>query len=247
MNRLLFRSIAFSGALLAAARVSAQSATPPPAPSIRLSLSADGTVNLAAQNVTVSQILAEWARQCACYVVNADKLTGSALAMPIQFDHDQQGVVLDSLLRQAAGYLLTPRREGSTSPSSYEIILIQATSTAVAAPGSAYPPAVAAAPIVAPPITPVTPGAVNDEVPPVVPQPPRAPSAGYTPAAGPPVPPSAPAPSPTAGVFVPIVPITATPAGQATPASPQPQPGTAPRAAPGLPTPMLPASPTPGR
>src|SRR5262245_35708893 len=117
--------------------------TPVPAAStMRLVFETDGTVSLSAQNVTVREILAAWARQCGCYVVNADKLAGSPFTVPIEFSRAPQNKVLESLLRQAAGYVLTPRREGSTAASNYETIYILATSSPTSSPGaySAYTP-----------------------------------------------------------------------------------------------------------
>jgi hypothetical protein len=130
---------------------------------LRLSLNADGTVNLAARNVTAREILAEWARQCQCFVVNAEQLPGGALMVPLQFEQASQSTVLATLLRQAAGYVLTPQRPGAQSASKYETIYILATSTPVA---SAYVPPPAAA---GPP--PPTTGVPDNELPPVVPIP----------------------------------------------------------------------------
>lgn len=125
-----------------AGAASAQTAAPG-ARNLQLTFHADGTVSLAAANVTVREILAEWARQCGCYVVNGDKMTGGPLAVPVQFEKDSQKKVLESLLRQAAGYVLTPKREGSATISNYETVYILATSSPV---GGAYvpPPPVAA-------------------------------------------------------------------------------------------------------
>src|SRR5262245_51556918 len=80
----------------------------------------DATVTLSAQNVPVRDILAEWRRKCTCTVVNAERLAGAASPIPLFFDHADQAVVLDTLLRQAAGYTLTPQRIGAVSPSRFE-------------------------------------------------------------------------------------------------------------------------------
>jgi hypothetical protein len=217
---------------------------------LQLSFESDGRVSLAAKGVTIREILAEWARQCGCYVVNGDKMTGGPLEIPLLFEHQPQGTVLESLLRAAAGFVLTPQRAGVTSKSSFETIYIVATSAASA---SSYVP---------PPSTPSfgisTPGGPDDEIAPVTPiapgaalaQPPTA-SAPPTPTSSAPLPPgmapssypttSTPAPPPpgTPGTFVPIVPVTAgppqPPAGapgtvapapsQTPPPIPLPQPG----------------------
>ncbi len=60
------------------------------APRLELSFDAAGAVTLRAHRVTVRQILAEWARQCGCLVVNADKLTGGPLQVPVEFQHETQ-------------------------------------------------------------------------------------------------------------------------------------------------------------
>jgi hypothetical protein len=128
---------------------------------LRLSFNSDGTVNLVARNVTARDILLEWGRRCQCHVINAEQLTGGAIMLPLQFEHAAQSAVLESLLRQAAGYVLTPKRAGAPTASNYETIYILATSNPVA---TAY----------APPPTPsvvATPGAPDDELPPVVPIP----------------------------------------------------------------------------
>ncbi len=226
----------------------AQFPTPPggaasPAPEstrvLQLSFDPDGRVSLSAKGVTIREILAEWARQCGCYVVNGDKMAGGPLEIPLLYEHETQAAVLESLLRQAAGFVLTPQRAGVTSKSAFETIYIVATSSPSA---SSYAP---------PPATPSygisTPGAPDDEIAPVTPVVPGAaqqPTAPPTPTSSAPLPPgmvpstypstSTPAPPPpgTPGTFVPIVPVTAGP--------PQPQAG-----APGTVTPTPSATPPP--
>jgi hypothetical protein len=175
---------------------------------LQLTLDANG-VHLVASQVTVREILAEWARQCGCYVVNADRLPGGPLPVPIQFDGVPQAKVLESLLRQASGYVLTPRRPGSAGPSDFETIYILPTSTASAsaAPFTGYAPP-SAVPI-------ATTGSPDDEIPPVTPL--AQPSASTQPD---PVSPSRPA---SAGVSV--VPVmTIPPASTRPPQSGAPQP-----------------------
>jgi hypothetical protein len=193
-----------------------------PARVLQLSFDADGRVSLSARSVTIREILAEWARQCGCYVVNGDKLPGGPLEIPVLFEHESQAAVLESLLRQAAGFVLTPRRAGVASRSNFETIYIVATSTPSAA-GSYTPP----------PVTPSygvsTPGGPDDELAPVAPTAPGAapvqpPGADAPPIPNAPLPPgmspssypstSTPAPAPpgTPGTFVPIVPVTSGPA-----------------------------------
>jgi hypothetical protein len=202
----------------------------PPVRTLRLTFHSDGNVTLTAANVTVREILAEWARQCGCYIVNWDKLAGAPLPMPVEYAQQPQAKVLESLLRQAAGFVLTPKRAGSTSVSNYETIYILATSSPVA--GAYVPPAAAAIPVIPMP----TMGSPEDEIPSVL----TPPMPGVGPA-GPPKPgqmpmvPGRPTPPPapprgvgTPSVFVPIVPITGTPSSPSTPIPgmptvPQPQ------------------------
>ena len=194
---------------------------------LTLSFDADGRVNLKAQSVTVREIFAEWARQCGCYIVNAQSIPGGPLTVPFQFEHATQRQVLESLLRQVSGYTLTPKRPGSTSVSMYETIHITPTSVATQTTYSA-------------PILASTP---DDEIPPVVPsplrvdpntaQPPAPPQQGQQqPASSQPQQPAAPRVG-TGSVFVPIVPIggatsgptpgsTSQPARPGTPAPPPP-------------------------
>jgi hypothetical protein len=182
-----------------------------------LKFGTDGLVTLTAQNVTVRDILAEWARQCGCYVVNAERLAGAPIAVPISFVSAAQPDVLRSLLRETGGYALTPRRAGSTSISEYETIYIINASGPVT-----YTSA-------APAVTPIViRGAPDDEIPPVVPivvgaEPPvpGAP-AGEQPA--PQTPPTRPA-TPAGGfVIAPVSPGTPAPGTAPTPGQPS-QPG----------------------
>ncbi len=218
MRMLRIVAILCAAVLACATPVGAQT---PTARTLQLSFDADGRVNLAARNVTVREILAEWARQCGCRVVNAERLPGGPLALPLQFEHASQAAVLRSLLQPAAGYVLTPGRSTRNGPSRYDTIYILATSTPVA--GAYVPTASTAVPTV--PIS--TPGAPEDEIPPVVPAPPPQPNP--TPQPGPR--PAAPTPNlpGTSGTFVPIVPIGPgdTPQSSApAPGSVTPAPGT---------------------
>jgi hypothetical protein len=164
---------------------------------LNLTFNADGTVSLLAKGVAARDVLVEWKRKCGCTVINAEKMTGGLLPVPVQFDAMPQRTVLDALLRQAAGYTLTPRRPNTTSVSNYETIYILASSSPTAS-TSTYSGAPMPAPY-------ATPGSPDDELPPVTPMvpPPQTPVA---PPARPPAGPQQP------GVFVPIVPITPGPA-----------------------------------
>ena len=235
----MIRSVQAIGAAVAFVVVSAVPALAQqfsPGRELQLSFNEDGTVNLAARNVSTREILAEWARRCQCHVVNAEQLTGGAIMLPLQFENAAQTDVLRSLLRSAAGYVLTPQRAGVQSASHYETIYILATSNPVA--GAYIPPP-------APPAMPMpTTGGPDDELPPVVPV---APTQSVT--QQPEAPPANPFGSRSTSPFVTITPVpgTATAPGTVTPAPQQapgtmPAPGGAPQAAPGMPT----APPRPG-
>ena len=211
----------------------ARSAAQTPERVLVLSFDADGRVNLRAQNVTPREILAEWGRFCQCHVVNAEGLRGEAVTVPLLFEHQPQSAVLGSLLRQAAGYVLTPRRAGATGPSAYETIYIVATSnpspTVYSGASASMPP---------PPMP--TRGSPENEIPPVqeiTGQPAAAtPPPGQQPAT---YKPAAPGTGlPTSSVFVPIVAVPSSPfattpnraGGSGTPTTPPPagSPGQAP-------------------
>jgi hypothetical protein len=149
---------------LAAVPARAQAPLPDGSRVLNLSFEQDGRVTLSAKNVTVRDILSEWARQCGCYVVNGDKLAGAPLAIPLLYEHETQAKVLESLLRQASGYVLTPQRAGVASKSNFETIYILATSNAVAS--AAYTPVATPA---ANPYPMPTIGAPDDELPPILP------------------------------------------------------------------------------
>ena len=215
----------FLMALTLAADASAQAFTDQ---ALDLQLHPDGTVTLLAQNITAREIMADWARKCGCFVVNADRLRSTLISVPLVFDKVPQSTVLRSLLKEAGGYVLTPRRAGSNGPSSYETIYILPTNAAASAPLTAMPNPISFQPVQSP-----TAGAPDDEIPPVtairIPEPvdPSRPN--------PPTEPTGPAPAPNApspGVSVPgvrVVPIT--------PTGPGTSPGSNPPSAPGGVTP----------
>jgi hypothetical protein len=183
------RALSVSGVLVAALVTGwaisprAQTATPP---TRRLDLKFnDGKVTLIAQGVTAREIMAEWAKQCGCLVQGTDRLPAGS-TLPVQFEDQPEGVVLESLLRGAGGYLLGPRAPGSKGASLYGSVavfpLVRGTATA-----SYTSPSPVAAPL-------VTGGSPDDEIPPVTPV-----ANPQTPAQTPPSPgrPGGPAPGPT--------------------------------------------------
>ncbi len=160
---------------------------------LEISFDLEGRVTLVAQNVTIREVLAEWGRVGGSYVVNAERLTGGSVTL--RFENRPEREVIDSLLRTAAGYILGPRTARTAGPSLYETVMILPTSSPMAS--SAYPTS-------AGPAVPLrTPGAPEDEIPPVVP------AVGVAAPDQAPAPPVAkPAVNTSPGVFVPIVPVT---------------------------------------
>jgi hypothetical protein len=128
--KILFR-LALASALLAAA-------VPATAGELHLTI-ANGRVTLVARDVTVREILAEWARVGQTRIVNGEKLLGGPVTL--QLENVPEAQALDTLLRSAAGYIMAPRSAASSGPSVYDRIMILATSRApamVAAPPAAF-------------------------------------------------------------------------------------------------------------
>lgn len=87
----------------------------------------DGLVTLVARGVTVPEIMSEWARQGGSRIVNAEKMTGGTVTY--EFHDVPETVVLQSVLRSAAGFIAAPRRAGGPSgASAIEQVVILAVS-----------------------------------------------------------------------------------------------------------------------
>ncbi len=106
------------------------SASPTWAASLRLSMHA-GLVSIDAQDVTVRQILTEWARVGKTEIMHGDRITGGPITL--KFDDVPEKQALDIILRAIPGYMALPRATQVADASLYERILIMATTTAVAA------------------------------------------------------------------------------------------------------------------
>jgi hypothetical protein len=122
---------------LATALVTSSVATRAWAGELKLTISA-GHVTLVAKDVTVREILAEWARVGQARIVNAEKLTGGPVTLELT-DVSEAGA-LDAILRSAAGYVLAPRTPGAPGASVYDRIMILASSRAPAASPAASSP-----------------------------------------------------------------------------------------------------------
>lgn len=100
----------------------------------------DGTVTLDAQDVTVRQILTEWARLGKTRIVNLEGVTSGPITLKL--DNVPESVALDIILRSVAGYMAAARASYAADASLYDRIVIMPTTTAVAArspgPGPAF-------------------------------------------------------------------------------------------------------------
>jgi hypothetical protein len=103
----------------------------------------NGRVTLDANNVPARQILAEWARIGGTKIVGGEKVTGAPLTIKLVDMPEKQA--LDIILRNVAGFMAAPRlASAAPGASSYDRILIMATSSAPAPPpASARGPAAA--------------------------------------------------------------------------------------------------------
>ncbi len=122
----MVRTTATALALLIALPVSAQ----------QLSLDIrDGLVTLQATSVPVRVVLAEWAKVGGTKVVGAERLAGPPLTLSLEGVPEAKA--LDIVLRGAAGYMAAARSVPGSGRSSYDRILVLATSTPPAGGGPA--------------------------------------------------------------------------------------------------------------
>ncbi|MGH9410202.1 MAG: hypothetical protein ACRD1V_12195 [Vicinamibacterales bacterium] len=99
----------------------------------------DGLVTILADNVSVAQILDEWARVGRTTILNADKVTGPLIT--IELINVPEREALDTLLRSASGYIAARRAVPMAGASIYDRVTIMP---------SSHPPAKSMAP--APPM-----------------------------------------------------------------------------------------------
>ena len=95
MKRLVFALLVMTG-----------SASPAGAAGLTLSMH-DGLVSIDAQDVTVRQILTEWARVGKTRIVNVERITGGPITL--KFDGVPEKQALDIILRSIPGYMALPR------------------------------------------------------------------------------------------------------------------------------------------
>ncbi len=98
----------------------------PQGPKVQITFEPNGLVTLVANGATLREILAEWSRQGGSTFVDSERLTGAP--QTLQYEHQPESVVMSSILRQAAGFMLGPRREGTRGASSFEVVYILPTS-----------------------------------------------------------------------------------------------------------------------
>jgi hypothetical protein len=94
----------------------------------------DGRVVLVANNATIADIMAEWARVGRTKIVNADKIPKDVVTLEFRNVNERQ--VLDILLRSTSGFIVALRNGDDPNASLFDRIVIM--------PPSAPPPVVAA-------------------------------------------------------------------------------------------------------
>jgi hypothetical protein len=90
----------------------------------------NGRVTLKATNASVRQILDEWARVGGTKVVGAERVTGQPVTLTLI---DQpEGQALETVLRTAAGYMVSERTNPTPTSSRFDRIMLMARTTPVA-------------------------------------------------------------------------------------------------------------------
>ena len=113
------------------------SASPSWAGTLTLSIR-DGLVSIDAQDVTVREILTEWARVGKTQIVNVERIAGGPITLKLDAFPEKQA--LDIVLRAIPGYIALPREAQVADASLYDRIVIMATASAlVAAPRPQQP------------------------------------------------------------------------------------------------------------
>ncbi|MDQ3170469.1 MAG: hypothetical protein M3Q55_10065 [Acidobacteriota bacterium] len=103
---------------------------PPVSADVRVTF-ANGRVTVIADNATVSEILAEWARVGGSTFVDADKIPARD-RLTLRLEDQAELDAIDVLLRSVAGYMVAPAPAGSASASTVARVFILPTSTPVA-------------------------------------------------------------------------------------------------------------------
>jgi len=133
----------------------------------------DGRVTLVAENVTLREILQEWARKGGSTIVNLDKVTGNAVPRT-EFTNQPEAEVMATLLRELPGYGASMRAASAPGTSAVKTVYIMAARSVTPIPSGFYsqPAAPTVAPVVnandgpqAPPS--LLQGSPDSEIPPV--------------------------------------------------------------------------------
>ena len=85
----------------------------------------DGRVSIVAKDVTVRQILIEWARVGQTRIVNVERIPGGPVTL--ELDNVTEMRALEVLLRPLSGYITAPRAVGAANLSAYDRIIIMPT------------------------------------------------------------------------------------------------------------------------
>jgi hypothetical protein len=155
--------VAFSLAALLAGTAAVPAGAQTPAAPRTLQLSFDsGTVTLVANGVTLSEILTEWQRQGGSTFLNIDRVPTSG-PLTYEFHNVPDAAVMQSLLREAAGVIIAPRRPGGpVGASSIEQVIVLAASRPTIAANALAVQTLSANP------TPIV-GRPDDDIPPAAP------------------------------------------------------------------------------
>ena len=113
--------------VLAVVALLAAGATSVAAQGVTLEFQDGGKVRLTAQNVSVSQILAEWARRGRTTIVNGERVPGPPVTLELQNVSEQEA--LDIVLRGVSGYLVAARDTAISGASTFDRIYIVPTSS----------------------------------------------------------------------------------------------------------------------
>jgi hypothetical protein len=113
--------------VLAVVSLLAAGATSAAAQGVTLEFQGSGKVRLVAQDVSVSQILAEWSRRGRTTIVNGERVTGPPVTLELQNVSEQEA--LDIVLRNVSGYLVAARETSISGASAYDRIYILPTSS----------------------------------------------------------------------------------------------------------------------
>jgi len=125
MNTLKLLTFGVAASLLAAS---------PAAADVQLTMR-NGHVSLVAKDVTVRQILTEWARVGQTKIVNVERIPGGLVSLELRDVPEAQA--LDILLRSVSGYLAAPRATEVAELSRFDRIVVMPTSAAPRAPVAA--------------------------------------------------------------------------------------------------------------